>query len=334
MDRTKSVERKLAETQEELTLALALRPKQGEEGRGHSYAAVEVAQQQQRVRQLQRRMREIETELKRRQHPIVTITDVQQEGLARDIWSQLQFGVCNEGYGPAHDLTVRAAGDLFDSQTADTPHIPTLETGSKYVARLDVCPHEHGDDVPLRLCIEYEDHTGTPHTRERTIRLRVGESGSSPVPIQATRHVLSFTKLSPLNFERLCLWLVEREGYERGEHLGLVGSEQGRDVVAYKPTPQGEELWYFQCKRYRSISASVLEKEVDKYLELAQEKPHLWPKGVVFVVSCAVPARVRDQVSEYCEQQGLACEFWASTELDMRVKRHPVLLKEFFNLTP
>jgi len=102
----------------------------------------------------------------------------------------------------------------------------------------------------------------------------------------------------------------------------------------YRPTPQGEELWYFQCKRYRSINARTLKDEVDKYLRLAQERPHLRPAGVVFVVSCAMSARVREEVGAYCEQHGLAYEFWALTELGMRAKRHPDLLREFFNLTP
>ena len=143
---------------------------------------------------------------------------------------------------------------------------------------------------------------------------------------------LPFDRLSPVDFERLCLWLVDREGYVRGEHLGLAGSEQGRDVIAYRPTGHEEELWYFQCKRYRSIRAKTLKDEVDKYLDLAAKKPHLRPTGVVFVVSCAVSAKAREEVGDYCEQHGLAHEFWALTELDMRVKRHPDLLREFFNM--
>ena len=146
--------------------------------------------------------------------------------------------------------------------------------------------------------------------------------------------MLSFDRLSPVDFERLCLWLVEREGYTKSEHLGLAGGEQGRDVIAYKPTPQGEGLWYFQCKRYRSINAKTLKDEVDKYLRLVEEKPHLRPDGVVFVISCAVSAKVREKVGAYCERHGLACEFWSLTELDMRVKRYPDLLQEFFNVAP
>jgi hypothetical protein len=154
----------------------------------------------------------------------------------------------------------------------------------------------------------------------------------SKPPLTGTAHVLPFDKLSPLDFERLCLWLVEREGYARVEHLGLAGSEQGRDVVAYKPTPDGDELWYFQCKRYASIRAKTLKDEVDKYLALVEERPELRPIGVAFVVSCAVSAKVREEVGAYCEQHGLQYTFWALTELDMRVKQHPDLLVEFFGL--
>jgi len=64
------------------------------------------------------------------------------------------------------------------------------------------------------------------------------------VTFTRTTHTLPFDKLSPRNFERLCLWLVEREGYQRAEHLGASGSEQGRDVVAWR---EGA-LWAFRRK--------------------------------------------------------------------------------------
>jgi hypothetical protein len=151
--------------------------------------------------------------------------------------------------------------------------------------------------------------------------------------VTATTHVLPFDRLSPAEFERLCLWLVVREGYVRAEHYGLAGTEQGRDVIAYRPTDQGDQLWYFQCKRYRTIGAATLKAEVVKYRDLAREKPHLLPVGAVFVVSAAVSARVREQVGAFCQENGMAYAFWALTELDMRCKRHPDLLQEFFGLS-
>jgi hypothetical protein len=47
----------------------------------------------------------------------------------------------------------------------------------------------------------------------------------SQPPITRTTHTLPFDKLSPRDFERLCLWLVEREGYQRVEHLGVAADE-------------------------------------------------------------------------------------------------------------
>jgi outer membrane protein assembly factor BamB len=306
--------------------------------------------------------------------PVITL-DVKHEGLVLDAWSRLQFIVRNEGYGSARKLSIRASGDQFEGQVTATRQIATLRPGRERTDQLDVRPLQHGDSVPLRVSVEYQDQAGEPCTCEQTIYIPVArieadrgggqvfhittaggavvfggvtvEDGDfvgrdavavadvgAPVPptLPATTHVLSFDRLSPADFERLCLWLVEREGYTKGEHLGLAGGEQGRDVVAYKLTTQGEELWYFQCKRYRSINVKTLTDEVDKYLQLIQEKPDLRPAGVVFVISCAVSARVREEVGVHCEQHGLAYEFWALTELDMRVKRHPDLLKEFFNL--
>jgi len=45
-----------------------------------------------------------------------------------------------------------------------------------------------------------------------------GQEANTP-PITRTTHALPFDKLSPRDFERLCLWLVEREGYLRCREL-------------------------------------------------------------------------------------------------------------------
>ncbi len=80
--------------------------------------------------------------------------------------------------------------------------------------------------------------------------------------VTKTNHLLPFNELSPMQFERLCLWLVRRTGYLRAEHLGAAGSEQGRDIIAYKPAPAGEQLWYFQCKLSQSIGAQPHMRQV------------------------------------------------------------------------
>ncbi len=144
--------------------------------------------------------------------------------------------------------------------------------------------------------------------------------------VTATTHTLPFDKLSPRDFERLCLWLVKRNGWLRPEHLGEAGSEQGRDVVAWKAIDQGEQLWFFQCKRYKSIGPATLNKGVDKYNALPQtERPH----GIVFVTNAVISKKTRDAVAARCREHGYACEFWTHTELDERVKACPEIVREW-----
>jgi len=144
----------------------------------------------------------------------------------------------------------------------------------------------------------------------------------SQPPITGTTHPLPFDKLSPRDFERLCLWLVERGGYKRAEHLGAAGSEQGRDIVAWR---EGQ-LWAFQCKRVRSFGPKDALKEVEKVLSLRQTER---PVGLVFLVTCDVSANTRQQVRKRSAGE-MECHFWAGTELDARVKRYPDIVQEFF----
>jgi hypothetical protein len=59
-----------------------------------------------------------------------------------------------------------------------------------------------------------------------------GPTPSQP-PITRKTHPLPFDRLSPRDFERLCLWLVQREGYRRAEHLGL----DSRQCLEYRHRP-------------------------------------------------------------------------------------------------
>src|SRR3954470_7334929 len=109
---------------------------------------------------------------------------------------------------------------------------------------------------------------------------------STKPQITGTTHTLPFDKLTPVDFERLCLWLVRREGYTRAEHLGEAGSENGRDVVAWKDG----RGFAFQCKRVRAFTASHAHKEIEKLRALPAEDR---PQELVFVVSRGVRADTR-----------------------------------------
>ncbi|MCP3962329.1 MAG: AAA family ATPase [bacterium] len=138
------------------------------------------------------------------------------------------------------------------------------------------------------------------------------------------RHALPFEQLSPFDFERLCLWLVHREGYECVEHLGAAGRDRGRDIVARR---DGRRV-IFQCKRVQRLDPAAAEREIDKLKALPEEDQ---PNDIIFVVSSSVSGQTRDRARSAWNERG-ACDFWAGSELDERAKRHADILHEFFDL--
>lgn len=147
----------------------------------------------------------------------------------------------------------------------------------------------------------------------------------SKPPVTGSSHPLPFEKLSPLDFERLCLWLVRREGFDPAEHLGEAGSEGGRDVVAWKDGRR----FVFQCKRVQAFTAAHAKKEIEKLRKLRADEQ---PQELVFVVARAVSAEARNAIrAEWGDEE--TCHFWAGSELDERVKRHPDLVRQFFQLS-
>ncbi len=141
-------------------------------------------------------------------------------------------------------------------------------------------------------------------------------SGTRPLP---------FAELGPLEFERLCLWLVTEDGFERAEALGQSGGEKGQDIRAWR----GDRRFVFQCKRVREFAAAAGKKEIAK---LRRElSPAEQPHELVFVVTAEVSNDARAAI---CTAWGdeVTCHFWVGVELDRRVKNHPKILWEFFHL--
>ncbi len=148
---------------------------------------------------------------------------------------------------------------------------------------------------------------------------------STAPSITGTIHPLPLDRISPKDFERLTLWLVEREGYERTETLGEAGSEQGRDLLAWK----GGKRVAFQCKRVRRFGPKSAEVEIKKIRGLSKTDK---PDELVFVISCAVSARTRKAArAAWGDEQ--TCHFWAGNELDHKVKQHPEIVEEFFEVS-
>ncbi len=149
-------------------------------------------------------------------------------------------------------------------------------------------------------------------------------SAESKPPLTSTRLPLPFEQLSPAAFERLCLWLARREGFDGVEYLGQAGSEQGRDLVARRDGRR----FAFQCKRVQRFAAADAAREVAKIRSLPAGEQS---EELIFVVTKAISAATRKSAREAWGDEE-TCRFWSGHELDERVKRHPEILDEFFDL--
>ena len=136
--------------------------------------------------------------------------------------------------------------------------------------------------------------------------------------LTATHHTLNFNSLSFDKFEELCFWLVDETGeYELVEHFGG-GGDKNRDVVGYTPD---HELDYFQCKRYDSLSYSILKDELDSILVHIDANEIKGPRRIYFVLSSSVSPEAKDKAKEYAKNIDLPePAFWEPVILDKKVK--------------
>lgn len=149
----------------------------------------------------------------------------------------------------------------------------------------------------------------------------------------STQHDLDFNDLSGVNFEHLVLsLLLEDSEFIHPEHYGG-GGDRGRDIVAIKQVGKVSEKWYFQCKRYKRIEYSQLEKELEKIHQHSIEDPDFRPDGIVFAISCTVSAKTKDKIKKRAKEMGM-CKphFWTKQELNARVRKSPVTLDVFFDI--
>ncbi len=144
----------------------------------------------------------------------------------------------------------------------------------------------------------------------------------APPRIRTTRP-LPFNALTAEDFERMCFWLVKREGFDSAEYLGEAGSDQGRDIVA---SCDGRRF-VFQCKRVRRFGPKAVEAEIAKLRQLPSSEQ---PDEIVFVVSRAMSPKARKMARDLWGKA--RCHFWTGAELDERTKRHPNIVAEFFDL--
>ena len=154
------------------------------------------------------------------------------------------------------------------------------------------------------------------------------------IKITKTAHPLPFFRLSSTDFERLCFWVIhDSKEFDIVQHYGGMG-DGGRDIIAYKGiTPPKREMWYFQCKRYKKIGFSHFKKELDNLEEHIRSNPDFRPDVVFFVTGCGISAAAKTETTEYGASKGFKnVFFWGETELDRETRKHPQIVKVFFDV--
>jgi hypothetical protein len=138
--------------------------------------------------------------------------------------------------------------------------------------------------------------------------------------IKGGSQLLPFDKLSPGEFERMCFWLIKREGFQSVGLTGASGRKNGRDITAEKD----DRTWAFQCKRVKRFGPYDADQDLNRLLD--RDIPDFF----VFIVPCTVTYYTYKKIHQ--KYPHLEIDFWTGNELDDLVKRHADIMAEFFEI--
>ncbi len=136
--------------------------------------------------------------------------------------------------------------------------------------------------------------------------------------VTRTINQLHFEDLDAIRFEELILSMVYRmRRWEKLDHFGKKGSDDGIDIRAVELLENGKEnIYYFQCKRYLKISNSQLKHIVDDYLS----KNSLIPEYYVLVLSCPMTKKQIEYFEKYCTEKAFkAVLIWTSSIIETKL---------------
>lgn len=144
-----------------------------------------------------------------------------------------------------------------------------------------------------------------------------------------TTNRLHFTDLEPLRFEDLCLNIIQRQkDWKDIRHYGRSGNDAGIDILGID---RKDKTWYFQCKRYKSITKNELESIVDKIIKSTKSTPNY----VVLFVACDVSKNHYEHFENKCKVSGINNSvIWTASKLEAELyKKHHDILFTYFGIS-
>lgn len=150
--------------------------------------------------------------------------------------------------------------------------------------------------------------------------------------VTRTINQLHFEDLDPIRFEELILSMVYRmRRWDKLDHFGKKGSDDGIDIRAVEQL-ENEKIntYYFQCKRYKKVTNSILKGIIDDYVS----KNDFIPQFYVLVISCPVTKKQIEYLENYCDKKGFnTVTIWTSSIIEAKLySEYQDLLFAYFGI--
>lgn len=162
--------------------------------------------------------------------------------------------------------------------------------------------------------------------------LEIPPSINYELPIAGNHMLLPLKKMSWEDFEKLCLRMVEYvEGFDRAncETLGRQGQKQdGIDIYALKAN---EKYYTFQCKKYKSISITDLNKIFSEF-----EDGEWYSKTDKFFICTSADfsdvhlQKRYEELKKAYRRNGKEIDRWDYSSINRILKTHPQIVYDFF----
>ncbi|MCK9639874.1 MAG: restriction endonuclease [Prolixibacteraceae bacterium] len=139
---------------------------------------------------------------------------------------------------------------------------------------------------------------------------------------------IHFSDLEPLRFEDLCLNIIHRQReWKDIRHYGRKGNDSGIDIFGID---NNDEEWYFQCKRYKSISS----QEIENIIVKIKESTKFQLKNLVLFISCDISKKHYEHFIIFAKNQGVENAIvWSASKIETELyKEHHDLLFTYFGL--
>ena len=138
-------------------------------------------------------------------------------------------------------------------------------------------------------------------------------------PAQPHLQHLPLNHLSWEQFEALCAALVEANPLTVDCHLyGVQGDDQlGIDIVATQRGVQGDEVWAYQCKRYKAYTPGKLRQAIAKMTYSAD----------YYVLMLSIPAQA---AWRRVADENPSVFLWDARDIARKLKNYPTIVEDFF----